>query len=998
MSASESNPFQFYPRPEAKALQWDHLVPPVQRAVRDLLMFLAGAVRQSHDPDLEVASSFLVNGERGTGKTSVLLNAKKAVESEKGFFSTPQASIKQNEAIDCAKIIREHAVWLDILDLEPLQPETNLLTTVLTRIRDALCPANCQDRDREITSLFEASTDSARPLLDQLISDATFMWENFREQDTRSVVHRQVSAAGIYAQFRDRFRKALDQLAGELGRPHGRDQRRSIILPIDNIDRSTEHLHNIAKLAQLVSHPRLWLVMAGGREDIDTFLERAYWKELIRNSEARGTQALGRNESNGEGEALSMARRQAAATGQKIWPSSHRISVGPMKPEETLRFCPPDKLPAQSIEDLLREVNIQTWLKNSDDKPVSIPLFSLFEHVGMPFGIVDIKDINTLIKSLKNAKKDSIHSHILSKDENLKQRIDALTDTVSEKDKIEIITLVLSAINKCLKEKDLIYSKERFEGVRLRLWVVKKLKHYRKEMDKNTGFYPPDYLSLNKAIIEDCLGDGLSRPLTPRGSKGLKMPARCVLELWQLAHWVVNDKTSFVGNEHYKAEQIARTMLRNAIAESKLPNRLSRRLQEGVIRIDINEGTLLNFKKTRLKVECAAPNDTEIRLPGIVNPYVKSRIRVKRGTESFLRLSLKDEWGGSGEKNSEEELPEFVAAWLAILYDILGLSERLAVLSAALIPPPKMATCHLVTMQIEGPGWRTIEEELKWPVPTWVTFRAHGLLWRHWTNFQRQLDMEWENQQTDPLGILPKYLAVGWIRCVLDTYVDMHRFCEVCGEDSKKIQQEIKNNKLHEKIIANLHSLKWPKNEAGVKSLECIVLAHAAVIHDCLAECVKKPVRLRRRFDSQEMLDWLEKDLPMMFSHWYVPTKHENQLNFEEIFQGMKTDEELNKSLKNAELTGEEIGDFYAWVNNLTQFWEKNKFFIVATMDGRIAELFKPHEGASDKDKEIRAIEHREYLARLSKLCGLHKALWLSCEDQSAPTPANDTTDAATSQ
>ncbi len=299
MSQNNNDDFLFFPRPEAKALQWKDLAAPVKSAVRTLLVMLAGAERQVEaDPNVEVANCFLVNGERGTGKTSVLLNAREAIHIYKkpklyenkennkylGWFFAEKEAEEGKEKTDAKKsadYLVGRVVWLDILDLEPLQPDTNLLTTVLTRIRSAL-PKTAEDQ--EYTSLFEAGDNSARSLLDQLIGDATLMWESIKDQDTRISANRQVHVAGIYANFKDSFSKALDKLTEELGRPYGHSQQRSIILPIDNIDRSTDHLQSIVKLAQLVAHPRLWLVMAGGREDVGTFLERAYWKELIRNS------------------------------------------------------------------------------------------------------------------------------------------------------------------------------------------------------------------------------------------------------------------------------------------------------------------------------------------------------------------------------------------------------------------------------------------------------------------------------------------------------------------------------------------------------------------------------------------------------------------------------------------------------------------------------------------------------------------------------------------
>ena len=80
MTDNNNDYFDFFPRPEAKALQWKDLAAPVKSAVRTLLVMLAGAERQLEaDPNVQVANCFLVNGERGTGKTSVLLNAREAI-------------------------------------------------------------------------------------------------------------------------------------------------------------------------------------------------------------------------------------------------------------------------------------------------------------------------------------------------------------------------------------------------------------------------------------------------------------------------------------------------------------------------------------------------------------------------------------------------------------------------------------------------------------------------------------------------------------------------------------------------------------------------------------------------------------------------------------------------------------------------------------------------------------------------------------------------------
>ena len=82
--------YKFTPRPEAHATTWDELMTPVSSAVRDLLVRIHGAHKSinSNSENLDkpkdsstqqTGNCFLVYGARGTGKTTVLLNAQRAI-------------------------------------------------------------------------------------------------------------------------------------------------------------------------------------------------------------------------------------------------------------------------------------------------------------------------------------------------------------------------------------------------------------------------------------------------------------------------------------------------------------------------------------------------------------------------------------------------------------------------------------------------------------------------------------------------------------------------------------------------------------------------------------------------------------------------------------------------------------------------------------------------------------------------------------------------------
>ena len=278
--------------------------------------------------------------------------------------------------MNCATNLK-NAVWLDILDVEPLPAKANLLATMLTRIRNSLYQQSREESEAPVTSILEKGSKSARHMFDQLIKHATLMWEDIQEPDTRNMANRQAEAADIYSQYKGLFNKAMKSLSNEIAVQRGtRDGYHPVILPIDNIDRSAEHLYNIVKLAQMVSCPYLWIVLAGGQEDIEIFLERAYWKELI--SVGSGA-AIGKKNLQGEDDSLVTARRQSAAALHKILPPSHRIHVHLMDARSTLHYSGNGNA-EDSIYRLLEKIDVPMLWSKKDLKLLSFFLLD-FERI-----------------------------------------------------------------------------------------------------------------------------------------------------------------------------------------------------------------------------------------------------------------------------------------------------------------------------------------------------------------------------------------------------------------------------------------------------------------------------------------------------------------------------------------------------------------------------------------------------------------------------------------
>ncbi len=876
---------QFYPRPEAQATTWDDLMHPVKIAVGDLLIRIHGAhgsVRSKNADKsksfIQTGNCFLVYGSRGTGKTTVLLNAKKAVcrKEGDGFFAETKDS-KDNETPDETKKqkAKEHAeslrkdgiIWLDILNLEPIPSEANLLTILLTQVRKALY-SHCDKRQREQRSIYEEEANSAQQLLHNLINDTTLMWQNIVEPDTRNISARQVKAADIYANFPEKFKTAMDKLIEELSDVRGFDSKISIVLPIDNIDRSTEHLQSIVKLAQLVSHPNLWLVMAGDRVEVETFLERAYWKELIRSSDGAG--ARGKTDSDGEDEALSMARRQANATAQKLWPANHRVEINFLMPEKTLDFI---------------------YNKNSS--------FSANTDITL--------DIKTPCVEYKAHLEFRCQCYLgVSERRTIRNLLEKIKIPTTQGQRVEPSNCNINLFN-------LFY-------------VEDKVTEIGKVIDKVS----PQYL-------------------TRAGHHGLSLPARSVLDLWQLLDWLVHDASL---GEDFKAEKIVRTLLRTAISSSDMLSGMAQDLQTYILRRGEKSGTILYFQdKVSLNVipMTSTNNDFEHTLRPVfpkINDHLRSLLKIKniedivlelrfdlpiksfdaskrQHPQPFLTENARDN------ENRRTELPLLVGAWVMVLYDILALAEAEAssyVIGGAKLDDnyPNVTVNHSV---IQAGKYRNIKP-IKWLPPAWGLFWGRNIFSLRWQNFRKEI-LKANLQDGDSVTRL---LAAGWILCVLKTSI------ELIASIDETVNSKLPDNKL--KKIKDITVIK--DGRINVNVFEKKVMLAAGCFYILIQEVKKYQLEQELKENKKDKVisaaydimlatgRWLETEFIYFLSYAYVPIKSDvSKKRFDTIWKtlGYKKDEN----------------------DTLTTHWAKNAAFILATIE----EKFPEPEDADNSNIEI---------------------------------------------
>src|SRR6516165_8799574 len=107
-------------REEAHRMAYRELFAPEKRGVVTLLANMIAAMkatrRTGSGSPPNIAPTFLVAGPRGTGKTTVLVNARHACESGPSFF---EGEVRTDELpANELEALRRNVMWLDPLDME----------------------------------------------------------------------------------------------------------------------------------------------------------------------------------------------------------------------------------------------------------------------------------------------------------------------------------------------------------------------------------------------------------------------------------------------------------------------------------------------------------------------------------------------------------------------------------------------------------------------------------------------------------------------------------------------------------------------------------------------------------------------------------------------------------------------------------------------------------------------------------------------------------------
>lgn len=378
-------------RPEARPLPFNDLTATQQQAFREVVELLCDAVdvlpsegreaaprarqparrgRPLLDHDRKAQMLFL-SGERGTGKSTVLLSLMAAAGADD---RDPPSRWDVDDAALGKKVgrLRKQLLWLDPLDLDPLASGTNLLAALLVRLEELVTDSpswrSGADRDEDSGGDHAGAVSDLR----RLQSDVARAWDgntvargpNVDTDVFADEVHRTETARlGLAA----RWGATLDRLAR--ARAFGRFENGGplLVLPIDDVDLNPFRGLEILRLLRMVTAPRLFTLALGD----DQVLEQLFRAEM--QGKYRQLAMFAGSDSSTDGESW-FKTRVASAAMRKLVPPGQRLYLPGVRASDALKYRPAAE--AKTLREQLEKLRAALTLELSDEARARVgPLF-----------------------------------------------------------------------------------------------------------------------------------------------------------------------------------------------------------------------------------------------------------------------------------------------------------------------------------------------------------------------------------------------------------------------------------------------------------------------------------------------------------------------------------------------------------------------------------------------------------------------------------------------
>jgi hypothetical protein len=858
---------------EAAALEWQELLPGTQKAFERVVELLGEATNaqqkarpkegQERFKHEELPTSILVSGDRGFGKTTVLLTAEYATRKGKGYLDKSDGKLE--DLGNRLEGLQSRLFWLEMLDLEPTPGKANLLATVLVRIRDALdnrYPALRPYGHGIPASILEEGVEKPWKKIDHLIREATFMWEEASQtaDPRRERAEQQIRAAETFARFQLDFRGAVGAVAKALGRDT-EDGARVLVLPIDHVDRSVEHLYGIVKLMRMAFSPYLWFLLAAGREDFQLFLERAFQNELLAGCGA-GTDAAFIDQTR------AIARYQSATRLQRSLPDAYRIQIESATAK--VAFAYPGRVSETEDLDLSEDIVKAAEGKSISNLEPATFLGAVLNKVPLDApppndGLTRVSDLLLISRRLN----DDVFGRYCDahlKESDPLRRLDCKRREVLQK-LVEHSKSTHCDLRSKLHELGL---RSKLSDCELRAKLQEPPSPSEltpKDLDSEQKELDAKWKMLDLQWIRD-----LDLRFSFAAKTALNLSARTLRDLWLF----VEERRSNKAYGGLDAEELAVRMLKIAIDDSVLPFWASELLHNSIIRKNAHRKWILDVggRVIRPSQLTSSPEILKWGSPRRLEKVASSELQLRHLSDYNLELYEPREPG------RHVPLPAHVAGWLMLLHDLLRLSDR--VLSAEFeAPMPHEMMPNLVVTRHEF--WfeqELISLDFVWDTPPWGLFLDHFVFIAQWKAFLEEirerlrepLDRTGERAESGRSPRLPsKWFESSsfFPRLILAAWVE--NVCSVAGVDRGKWDwgnlggsgESARNDgKRLRSVFGNIAN-----DEASPKDYEKHVRGEIARLYELVK--AKGNVILKDR--RGKALVWLERSLPLFGLPEYAP-------------------------------------------------------------------------------------------------------------------------------
>jgi hypothetical protein len=330
-------------RPEALPLAYDDLTDSQKDALGRIVGWMASAVDGL--PGARGAGSVgddrpragtngvgLVSGERGTGKTSLMLTLKdiccrRASGGANGIPKHLEPNVEK---------IRARTVWLESLDMDTLPGPTNLLAAILARVRLSLTTLPGEsDQGRSLLATNSAS-ETARTNLEEMQTGIARAWRRqlpgSLDGDAYAVEVTEMEDRRL--QVNGRLESVLEGLASSEHWPNGIKQP-IFVLPVDDVDLSPFRCLELLQLLRMIAMPRLFALVLG-----DVRIAEAVMKIQLSGQYARLAKGASRESfvAIPPWEVAAIVGATASKVIRKVLPPSQRVNLGPMSIRQSLGY------------------------------------------------------------------------------------------------------------------------------------------------------------------------------------------------------------------------------------------------------------------------------------------------------------------------------------------------------------------------------------------------------------------------------------------------------------------------------------------------------------------------------------------------------------------------------------------------------------------------------------------------------------------------------------